>query len=182
MATLNKAKTLEEKRAALIIKYRNLNVDSVEKEDEKIIYRLSLGEHKYLMHILMNLKTIGISYIRELRDRIEEGEIQGGIIVADGKYTYSARSNAVEMDIELIPASLPTFDIFEHALVPLHEILSSEERKQVAEKYHAEPYQFPWIKATDPISIIIGAKAGDVVRVIQNSETAGRYEGYRYVV
>ena len=182
MATLEKAKTLEEKRAALIIKYRNLSVDSVEKDEDKLIYRLSKGDEKYLMYILLNLKTIGIAYIRELRDKIEEEEVAGGIIVADGKYTYSARSNAPEMSIELIPSSLPTFDIFEHALVPLHAILSNEERAQIAEKYHAEPYQFPWIKATDPISIIVGAIPGDVLRIIQKSETAGRYESYRYVV
>jgi DNA-directed RNA polymerase I, II, and III subunit RPABC1 len=182
MATLEKAKTLEEKRAALIIKYRNLSVDSVEKDDDKLIYRLSKGDENYLMYILLNLKTIGIAYIRELRDKIEEEKVAGGIIVADGKYTYSARSNAPEMSIELIPSSLPTFDIFEHALVPLHEILSNEERAQIAEKYHAEPYQFPWIKATDPISIIVGAIPGDVLRIIQKSETAGRYESYRYVV
>ena len=182
MATLEKAKTLEEKRAALIIKYRNLSVDSVEKDDDKLIYRLSKGDENYLMYILLNLKTIGIAYIRELRDKIEEEKVAGGIIVADGKYTYSARSNAPEMSIELIPSNLPTFDIFEHALVPLHEILSNEERAQIAEKYHAEPYQFPWIKATDPISIIVGAIPGDVLRIIQKSETAGRYESYRYVV
>ena len=182
MATLEKAKTLEEKRAALIIKYRKLSVDSVEKDEDKIVYRLSKGEKKYLMNILLNLKTIGIAYIRELRDEIEEGGVDEGIIVADGKYTYSARSNAPEMGIELIPSSLPTFDIFEHALVPVHEILGKEERDEIAEKYHAEPYQFPWIKETDPISIIIGAKSGDVLRIIQKSETAGRYEGYRYVV
>ena len=102
MATLEKAKTLEEKRAALIIKYRNLSVDSVEKKEEKIIYRLSKGDKKHLMHILLNLKTIGIAYIRELRDEIEVEKVAGGIIVADGKYTYSARSNAPEMNIELI--------------------------------------------------------------------------------
>ena len=182
MATLEKAKTLEEKRAALIIKYRNLSVDSVEKDEDKLIYRLSKGDENYLMYILLNLKTIGIAYIRELRDKIEEEKVAGGIIVADGKYTYSARSNAPEMSIELIPSSLPTFDIFEHALVPLHAILSNEERAQIAEKYHAEPYQFPWIKSTDPISIIVGAIPGDVLRIIQKSETAGRYESYRYVV
>ena len=182
MATLKKAKTLEEKRAALIIKYRGLSVDSVEKDEDKIIYRLSKADDKYLMHILLNLKTIGIAFIRELRDKILEEEVAGGIIVADGKYTYSARSNAPDMRIELIPSSLPTFDIFEHSLVPVHEILSDEERSQIALKYHAEPYQFPWVKATDPISIIVGARPGDVLRIVQKSETAGRYEGYRYVV
>lgn len=182
MATLDKAKTLEEKRAALIIQYRNLSVEAIEKDEEKITYRLRKGDEKYLMHILLNKKTIGIAYIRDLADQIEAESYDGGIIVGDGKYTYSSRSNAPEMKIELIPPSLPSFDIFKHSLVPLHELLTDEERKAVAEKYHAEPYQFPWIKAADPISIIIGAKPGDVLRIVQKSETAGRYEGYRYVV
>ena len=182
MATLDKAKTLEEKRAALIIQYRKLTVDAVEKDEEKITYRLSRGDEKYLMHILLNKKTIGISFIRDLKDQIEAEGYTGGIIVGDGKYTYSARSNAIEMGIELIPPSLPAFDIFKHALVPLHELMTKEERDEISERYHASPYQFPWIKATDPISIIIGAKAGDVLRIVQKSETAGKYEGYRYVV
>ena len=52
----------------------------------------------------------------------------------------------------------------------------------MSKKYHAEPYQFPWIKSVDPISIILGAKPGDVLRITQKSETAGKYETYRYVV
>ncbi len=182
MASLEKAKTLEEKRAALIIKYRKLNVDSVEKDEDKLVYRLSRGDEKYIMHVLLGKATIGIAYIRELRDKVNEEEVTGGLIVGDGKYTYSARSSAPEMNIELIPPTLPIFDIFEHDLVPLHEVVSQEERKELSEKYHAEPFQFPWIKSVDPISIILGAKPGDIVRITQKSETAGKYETYRYVV
>ena len=182
MASLEKAHTLEEKRAALIIQYRKFNVDAVEKEEEKLVYRISRDDEKYIMHVLMNQKTIGIAFIRDLRDQIEAEEVTGGIIVADGKYTYSARSNAPEMGIELIPSSLPIFDIFEHSYVPLHEVVTAEERKEISEKYHAEPYQFPWIRATDPISIILGAKPGDVLKITQKSETAGKYFSYRYVV
>ncbi len=182
MADLEKAKTLEERRAALIIKYRKLNVDSVEKDEDDIVYHLSRGDEKYIMHVLLGKSTIGISYVRDLRDKVDAEEVTGGIIVGDGKYTYSARSSAPEMSIELIPPSLPTFDIFEHSLVPVHEIVSPEERKQLSVRYHAEPYQFPWIKSTDPIAIILGAKAGDVLRITQKSETAGKYDTYRYVV
>lgn len=182
MASLEKAKTLEEKRAALIIKYRKLIIDSTEKDEDKIVYRLSRGDEKYLMHVLLGKSTIGIAYIRELRDKVDEEEVTGGIVVGDGKYTYSARSSAPEMSIELIPPTLPIFDIFEHELVPLHEVVSPEERKELSKKYHAEPYQFPWIKSMDPISIILGAKPGDVIRITQKSETAGKYETYRYVV
>ncbi len=182
MAEMDKAKTLEEKRAALIIKYRKFNVDSVEKAEDKLVYRLSRGDQKYLMHVLMEKNTIGISYIRDLKDQVDAEGVQGGIIVGDGKYTYSARSTAPEMSIELIPPSLPAFDIFEHSLVPVHEIVGEEEKRALVDRYHAEPFQFPWIKATDPIAIILGAKAGDVVKITQKSETAGKYDTYRYVV
>ena len=182
MASLKTAKTLEERRAALIIKYRKIKVDSVEKDEDRIVYRMSRGDEKYIMHVLLGKKTIGIAYIRELRDKVNEEEATGGLVVGDGKYTYSARSSAPEMRIELIPPTLPTFDIFEHDLVPLHEVVSPEEKKELSEKYHAEPFQFPWIKSVVPISIILGAKPGDVVRITQKSETAGKYETYRYVV
>jgi len=182
MAEIDKAKTLEEKRAALIIKYRKFNLDSVEKAEDKLVYRLSRGDQKYLMHVLMEKNTIGISYIRDLKDQVDAEGVQGGIIVGDGKYTYSARSTAPEMKIELIPPSMPAFDIFEHSLVPVHEIVGDEEKRALVDRYHAEPYQFPWIKAADPIAIILGAKPGDVVRITQKSETAGKYDTYRYVV
>ncbi len=183
MPSLDEAKTMEEKRAALLVKYRNYTIDSVEKEDMKLVYWLSKGDSKFLMHILLDQKTVGIAFVRALRDELkEEEEGTQGIIVSDGKYTYSARSNAPEMSIELVPKITPTFDIFEHKHVPRHELLSVEERKEVSDKYHAEAYQFPWIKSTDPISIVLGAKAGDVLKVTQKSETAGRYSSYRYVV
>ena len=169
MAEIDKAKTLEEKRAALIIKYRKFNVDSVEKAEDRLVYHLSRGDQKYLMHVLMEKNTIGISYIRDLKDQVDAEGVQGGIIVGDGKYTYSARSTAPEMSIELIPPSMPAFDIFEHSLVPVHEIVGEEEKRALIDRYHAEPYQFPWIKAADPIAIILGAKPGDVIRITQKS-------------
>lgn len=182
MASLEKAHTLEEKRAALIIKYRSFNVDAVEKEEEKLVYRISRDDENYLMHILLNKKTVGIAFVRDLRDQIEAEGVTGGIIVSDGKYTYSARSNSIDMHIELIPSSLPTFDIFLHDYVPVHEVVSEDERKAISEQYHAEPYQFPWIKVTDPVAIILGGRPGDVLKITQDSETAGLYYSYRYVV
>jgi DNA-directed RNA polymerase subunit H (RpoH/RPB5) len=50
------------------------------------------------------------------------------------------------------------------------------------EKFHAQPYQFPWIKAADPVSIILGAEPGDVISINAKSETAGTSDSFRYVV
>jgi DNA-directed RNA polymerase subunit H (RpoH/RPB5) len=182
---MSKNLSLEEKRAKLIIRYRNLVPDSEKPVDEenRLVYRLHDKKGQFIvMHAIIGQKTIGISYVRELREMVEKEGASKGILVGDGKYTYSARSSAEELGIELIPPTLPTFDIFEHALVPRHEIISEEDLVEVTKKYHAEPFQFPWIKANDPIAIILGAKRGEVVKITQKSETAGTAISYRYVV
>ncbi len=177
-----KTKTDEEKRAALIIKYRNLKKDKEEREGDKITYYLSRGDKKYIMLVLIDIQTIGISYVRELRDLVDEHEAYKGILVGDGKYTYSAKSTAPKLRVELIPPTLPTFDIFGHSLVPKAEIVDEEDKQKLIETYHAQPYQFPWIKVDDPVSIILGAEPGDVIKIMAKSQTAGLSESYRYVV
>ena len=174
-------KTIEEKRAALIIKYRNLKIDSEEREADTITYYLSKGEKKYIMLCLINQSTIGIAYVRDLKELVEKTGADKGILVGNGKYTYSASSSAPKLKVELIPPTLPFFDIFKHALVPNAEIVSEEEKKALIKTYHAQPYQFPWIKADDPISIVLGAEPGDVIKIMTKSETAGSSESYRYV-
>ncbi|MCW4047555.1 MAG: DNA-directed RNA polymerase subunit H [Candidatus Bathyarchaeota archaeon] len=74
------------------------------------------------------------------------------------------------------------FDIFEHALVPRHEILSTKERDELLAQLKVQPYQMPQIKSTDPAVKAIGAKPGDVLRIIRKSQTAGEHIAYRYVV
>jgi DNA-directed RNA polymerase subunit H (RpoH/RPB5) len=182
---MSKNLSLVEKRAQLIIKYRNLSPETEKPvgEEEKLIYRLKDAKNQLIiMHAILGQKTIGISYVRDLKVVVEKEGASKGILVGEGKYTYSARSSAEELNIELIPPTLPTFDIFEHALVPRHEIVSEAELTEVTKKYHAEPFQFPWIKVNDPIAIILGAKRGDVVKITQKSETAGKAISFRYVV
>ncbi|MEM3536500.1 MAG: DNA-directed RNA polymerase subunit H [Candidatus Bathyarchaeia archaeon] len=84
--------------------------------------------------------------------------------------------------MELLPKTFPAFDIFEHKLVPRHEILTEEERQQVLAQYKVQPYQLPQIKASDPAVKAIGAKPGDMLKIIRKSPTAGEHIAYRYVV
>jgi DNA-directed RNA polymerase subunit H len=179
---VSKEKTVEEKRAALILKYRNLKIDKEEREGDNITYYLSRGEEKFVMLCLINQKTIGIAYVRELRDLVEKTGADKGIMVGNGKYTYSAGSSAPKLKVELIPRTLPVFDIFDHEMVSKAEIVSDEEKQELVEKYHAQLYQFPWVKASDPVSIILGAEPGDVISIKTKSETAGTSDSYRYVV
>ena len=171
-----------EKRAKLIIKYRKMKVREKEKNEDITTYRLTKGGKKYVMQCVCNQRNVGIANVRDLRDLIAEAEADEGIILTDSKFTWSARHNAPGMNVELVPTTIPTFDIFKHKLVSPAEILSEEERDAVIRKYHAKPHQFPRMRSKDPVSIILGAKSGDIVRFKQDSETAGLTVTYRYVV
>ena len=74
------------------------------------------------------------------------------------------------------------FEIMDHNLVPLHIILSDEEKKEVFEKYNITQDQLPKILNTDPVSIFIGAQPGQVLKVVRKSHTAKEAVAYRLVV
>jgi len=74
------------------------------------------------------------------------------------------------------------FDIFEHELVPKHILLTKEEKKKLLKTLRVKPWQLPWIRASDPAARAIGARPGDIVKIIRKSETAGEIVIYRYVV
>jgi DNA-directed RNA polymerase subunit H len=74
------------------------------------------------------------------------------------------------------------FDLFNHVLVPNHILLSEEETKEVLKQYKIKPYQLPHVKVSDPAAIAIGAKIGNVIKIVRKSLTAGKAIAYRYVV
>jgi len=73
-------------------------------------------------------------------------------------------------------------NILEHELVPKHEIIPPEEALKILKELRIEPWQLPWISIDDPVVKAIGAKPGDIVRIIRKSPTAGISIAYRYVV
>ena len=74
------------------------------------------------------------------------------------------------------------FNIMRHELVPEHTIISEEEKKQIFKKYNITPDQLPQIMNTDPVSNSIGAKPGQIIKIIRKSHTAGEAVIYRLVV
>ena len=73
-------------------------------------------------------------------------------------------------------------NLLEHELVPEHIILSKEEAEEVLKKYKITPHQLPKLLSSDPIAKLIGAKPGDIVKIIRKSPTSEKFIAYRYVV
>jgi DNA-directed RNA polymerase subunit H len=74
------------------------------------------------------------------------------------------------------------FDLMNHDLVPLHQIIPEKERNDLLKKYKIEPNQLPKILDTDPVCISIGAKPGQILKIIRKSHTAEESFSYRLVI
>ena len=74
------------------------------------------------------------------------------------------------------------FDITKHVLVPKHIKLNQEEINELLQKYNVSLRQLPRISVKDPMSKLLEAKIGDVIKIIRKSPTASQSEFFRVVV
>ncbi len=73
-------------------------------------------------------------------------------------------------------------NVLKHEMVPEHSIMSSEDLQALFLKYSIGPEHLPKIYHDDPATLSIGAKIGEVIKIVRKSMTAGRAESYRLVV
>lgn len=176
--------SLEERKAEVLIKLREYKLIKKEKGKETISYLVEdpKEKRKLLLWCVPKEGTVGVTSVNKFQKAMKEAEVEEGIIITGGRYTYTVKQEAKKKKVELLPKTFPVFDIFEHTLVPKHEILTEKEKQELLSQFKVQPYQLPKIKASDPAVKVIGAKPGDILRIIRKSPTAGEYHAYRYVV
>jgi len=179
--------TIEERKAKVLIKLRKYKL--VEKEDHEnaISYFVKIPKYKHrtLVWCFLGGTTVGIVLMNGLYKLMKEKGIERVITITEGRYTHAVKKGARLRNEEAIKngaKTFPVFEIFNHTLVPKHEILTDEEKKQILSKYKLQPYQIPHIKSDDPVVKAIGAIPSDILRIIRKSQTAGQHIAYRYVV
>jgi DNA-directed RNA polymerase subunit H len=179
-----KIESLEERKAQILIKLRGYKLLKKQKHEDAISYIVDMPKEKQkaLIWCIPGETTVGVAFINRLQKVMKDAEMEHGIIVTSGRYTHAVKQGAKKKKIELLPKTFPAFDIFEHKLVPRHEILTEKEKEHLLMQYKLQPYQLPQIKSADPAVKVIGARPGDILRVIRKSQTAGEHIAYRYVV
>jgi DNA-directed RNA polymerase subunit H len=179
-----KGETIEEHKVEVLIKLRKYKLIKKETQEDTISYTVSIPKtkEKALVWAVLGEATVGIAMMNSLYKMLEEKGLDRAIVLTEGRFTHAAKQGAKKKKVELLPKTFPVFEIFEHKLVPKHEILDEKEKKEVLAQYKVQPYQLPQIKSTDPAVKAIGAKPGDMLKIIRKSATAGAHIAYRYVV
>lgn len=73
-------------------------------------------------------------------------------------------------------------NVSKHILVPTHIKLNESEKKELLEKYKISVSELPKISIKDPAIESLKVKAGDIIKIIRKSQTAGTGVFYRSVI
>jgi DNA-directed RNA polymerase I, II, and III subunit RPABC1 len=108
--------------------------------------------------------------------------VRDGTVAPGTRKTVGRMAAAGRYRIELFEHREVMINITEHDLVPKHEPMAADDKRQLLEHYCVKDSQLPQMKVSDPVARYFGVDAGTVMKITRKSETAGRYVTYRLVV
>lgn len=128
---------------------------------------------------------VGVTPVRQYVQQMKDNNVGRAIVVVKDTVTAFAKliiGDEKDLIIECFHVNELLIDKLEHVLVPKHELISDDEKKEIMEIYNFKENQFSRILSTDPIARYFGAAKGQVFKITRCSESAGSYFHYRMVV
>lgn len=123
---------------------------------------------------------LGLKVLKQTLDNYENQKIHKLILIL--KESMSPACKRLLENTEVFYESQLKYDITAHHLVNEHIILSSSEVQEVLNSHKCKAQHLPQIPAHDPIAKYIGAKKGDVVKILRKSYTTTTSISYRLVI
>lgn len=127
-------------------------------------------------------ESIGIKYIVKVSEKMVTSKISHCILVYPKNVTSSAKKymeKSSKFKIEAFSEEGLLVNITKHKLMPLHQVLTEEEKKRFLNESRLLESQLARIQLQDPVAKYYGMKRGDIVRIIRRSDTAGKYATFR---
>lgn len=127
-------------------------------------------------------ESIGIKYIVKVSEKMITSKISHCILVYPRNVTSSAKKymeKSLKLKIEAFSEDDLLVNITNHRLMPLHQVLTENEKKRFLAESRMSENQLARIQLQDPVAKYYGMKRGDIVRIIRRSDTAGKYATFR---
>ncbi|KAM7275129.1 hypothetical protein ACFE04_016995 [Oxalis oulophora] len=153
--------------------------ENMKREDQIINKSKPNDESDQIYVFFPDREKVGVSDIKGYINRLRSEKVFKAIVVIQKQMSPFARSSISEVSsvihLEVFQESELLVNIKDHVLVPKHQVLTTEEKKALLEKYTVKETQLPRIQVTDPVARYYGLKRGEVVKILRPSETAGEY-------
>lgn len=151
-------------------------VEFVNKETREVVVLSFRWEEridkKVLMKFLDIFKEKNVEHIIVV---IKDGSLQSAIKRAIEKFEKNRK-------IEIFCYEELQYNLTKHVYVPHHKILTSDQKRELFDRYKIDESKLPLIYSTDPVARYYGAEPGNVIEITRRSETCGRYITYRLVI
>jgi DNA-directed RNA polymerase I, II, and III subunit RPABC1 len=154
-------------------------------DEEFLTYKIDDEKSKIFVFFPKISSKVGVFTIRQYIKEMQDNEVEQSIVVVKDAITAFAKQVFIEakpLIIECFKENELLIDKLNHVLVPKHEILSEEEKKELLKIYKGRESHLPKILSSDPIARYFGAKKGQIFKITRGSETSGDYIYYRVVV
>lgn len=121
-------------------------------------------ESKKMISFICNENKLSIQGIKDFMSIMNREDCNCCIIVYRDSVTSSAKKSLeiMEYEIELFSIKELQFDITEHRLVPLHELVTLKEKEELDKNYKG---RLAVLLHTDAISRYYGFKRGQYIRI-----------------
>lgn len=145
--------------------------------EEKIKDRMTLVFEKDGIKIKIywyRNRKLGAEF-RDIIQELENEKIKNAIIITELSVTPHAKQTlkglklqGICIDVFLLKET--QINISKNRLVPTHIVCSNEEKVKLMKIYKVNRNQLPSIKSTDPMVKYLGAKKGQLIKIIRESE------------
>lgn len=135
-----------------------------------------------MMVVFAKDESIGIKPIVALLEQMATDKMRHCLFIYPKSVTAPAKKHILKgkLWIELFSEDELVMNITRHKLMPKHTLLTAQEKEQFLVQSGVKETQLPRILPTDPMAKYLGARRGDVIRIVRRSETAGKSIMYRF--
>lgn len=168
-----------------MLEARGFSTDEEFEVSKSYIVKNESGD-KLLVMSIADAK-LGINNAKQIEIARNEYNVNHIVILHNKVVTPFAKTaiNNIETEtnsrIELFGTSELAFNITNHSLVPKHELMPLQFKKELLKFFKIHEKRLPIIKCTDPIAKFYGATAGDLFRITRIHED-GRCMPYFRIV